>query len=315
MRSGTFGLKLTFLLSIPERLLRAATGIVGGAALSLVDVLLPDALRKTTIYRILFGDTLRFAVERVAGVPPLSTGEETPLPQDFQARKLAGTAIESLGLLAVQFSPLWVFAIAGDAAAGSKLFLHRLEGYLKQEGVIDPTVEVGGLADLLDALQQASRATAITIDTPPLSRQELERMSSELKAAYREVFKGSMNLVPRIEQLWSRMQLASAESGISLQQIAGYMARSSQTWITKGRRTLKALGRTGTDLAGEQILSGYQRTLDELTSGGPRAFVQVRFSPYLQAARRQFNPETQSWTEMLIGRQTSKAGADQAGSI
>jgi len=304
-----------FLFSMPERLLRAATGIVGGAVLSLIDVLLPDALRKTTIYRILFGDTLRFAVERVAGVPPLSTGGEAPLPQDFQARKLAGTAIESLGMLAVQFSPLWVFAIAGDAAAGSKLFLHRLEGHLKQEGVIEPTVEVGGLADLLDALQQASRATATTIDTPPLSRHELERMSSELKEAYRKLFKGSLNLVPRIDQLWSRMQLASAESGVSLQQIAGYMARSSRGLITKGRRTMKALGRTGTDLAGEQILSGYQRTLDELTSGGPRAFLQVRFAPYLQAARRQFKPETQSWTEMLIGRMTRKAGSDQAGSI
>lgn len=290
--------QVLFFLSIPERMLRALVGVVGGALLQLLDVLIPAALKSMTIYRVLIGDGLRFAVERVAGIPPAMVNEGmTPLPRDYQARKLAGTAIESLGLLVVQFSPLWVFAIAGDAAAGSKVFLHRLEGHLKHEGVIAQEVEVDELTDLLDALQRASRTTATTIDTPPLSRAEIKALVKELRESYHQVFMGSANLAPRLDQMWSRMQLASREGGVSLLQVASYMSANSQRWFARGRGTMRALGLTGKELVGEQILQGYQRTLDELASGGLPTFLRVRLSPFLLAARMQFNPQVESWTE------------------
>jgi hypothetical protein len=295
--------RVLFFLSIPERMLRALAGIVGGALLQLLDVLIPGALKSTTIYRVLIGDGLRFAVERVAGMPPAIGSEGiAPLPRDYQARKLAGTAIESLGLLVVQFSPLWVFAIAGDAAAGSKVFLQRLEGHLKHEGVIAPEVEVDELTDLLDALQRASRTTATTIDAPPLSRAEIRALVKELREAYRQVFMGSANLAPRLDHMWSRMQLASREGGVSLLEVASYMSANSQRWFTRGRGAMRAFGRTGKELVGEQILEGYQRTLDELASGGLPAFLRVRISPYLLAARGQFDPQVGSWTEAVLWR-------------
>jgi hypothetical protein len=292
-----------YFLSLPERTLRALASVGGGIALLVLDTLVPQVIKGTTVYRILIGDGLRFVVERVAGITALVPDVSLPpLPHDYQARKLAGTALESLGLMAVQFSPLWVFAIAGDAAAGGKHFLRRLEEQLKHDGVIDPEFMIDGVVDLLDTMQRASRATAITIDTPPLSRNDLESMSAELRAAYLNVFEGSVNLLPRLDRLWSRMLQASIESRIPLPQLAGYMAQSSQAWLGKGKGALRALGRTGSDLAGEQILSGYQRALDELASGGARAFLRVRISPYLQAAQRQFAPEFQSWTEAGIAR-------------
>jgi hypothetical protein len=288
---------------MPERALRASAGIVGGALLQALEVLIPGALKSTTIYRILIGDGVRFAVERVAGMPPLLVGEGmAPLPRNYQARKLAGTAIEGVGLLAVQFSPLWVFAIAGDAAAGSKVFLHRLEGHLKQEGVIAPDIEVNEVTDLLDALQRASRVTATTIDTPPLTHAEIEALAGELRESYRRVFQGSINLLPRFDQMWARMQRAARQDGVSLLQLAGYMSSSSGRWLSRGTGTVRALSVTSKELVGEQILQGYQRTLDELASGGLPAFLRVRYSPYLLAARKQFDPDAESWTESTLDR-------------
>ena len=298
-----------YTLSLPERLVRAAVGLVGGALLAVLDVLLPQALRSTTVYRILFGDSLRFALERIAGVTP---ARETlpPLPRNFQARKMAGTAIESLGLLAVQFSPLWVFAIAGDAAAGSKLFLRRLEGHLKNEGVIDAGVEVRGLVDLLDALQRASRATAAMIDTPPLSRADLEAMAVDIRSAFQALFVGTTDLIPRLDRIWLRMEQMSAESGLSVGALAGYMARSSRSLLARSRGTMRALGRTGSDLAGEHVLQGYTRTLDELAEGGGRAFLQVRMQPYLLAVRELFTADHRTWTEKAIARLVGRTRLD-----
>ena len=103
---------LVYILSLPERLLRALASVVGGTALVLLETLVPTGFKGMTIYRILIGDGLRFLVERIAGIPSLGL---PVLPADYQRRKFIGSAIEGLGLITVQFSPLWVFAIAADA--------------------------------------------------------------------------------------------------------------------------------------------------------------------------------------------------------
>jgi len=299
-----------YLVSLPERLLRAGIGIVGGSLLALVDVLLPAAVRRMTLYRILMGDSLRYALERVAGMQPLPGGEALPpLPRDYQARKLAGTAVEGVSLIAVQFSPLWVLAIAGDAAAGSKLFLNRLVRQLQLDGVLREDARIDSLVDLLDAVHRASRASATTIDTPPLSRADFEIQAAELRSAYRQVFSGSVNLLARLDALWSRMQQTSFRSGIPLPLLADYMAGINRGWFRKGGQVIRSLGRTGSELVGEQILQGYQQTLDDIASGGVRAFLRVRFFPYFHAARELLRVEQQSWTEMALLRMAGAARA------
>jgi hypothetical protein len=297
-----------YVVSLPERLLRAGIGIIGGSALALVDVLLPAAVRRMTLYRILMGDSLRYAVERLAGMQPLSGGEAMPpLPRDYHARKLAGTAVEGVSLIAVQFSPLWVLAIAGDAAAGSKLFLNRLAWQLKEDGMLRQDARIDSLVDLLDAVHRASRASATTIDTPPLSRADFEMQAAELRSAYRQVFAGSVDLLARLEALWSRMQQTSFRSGIPLPLLADYMAGINRNWFRKGGKVVRSLGRTGSDLVGEQILQGYQQTLEDIASGGVRDFLRVRFLPYFHAARKMLMVERRSWTEMALLRMAGAA--------
>jgi hypothetical protein len=291
--------KLGYIISLPERLGRAIAGVLGGGLLVLADVLIPEVLQKTTLYYILLGGSVRYAVERVAGMHPMDVGTEhlPPLPAQYYRRKLAGTAIEGLGLLTVQFSPLWVFAIAGDAAAGSKVFLHRLEAHLKSEDVIPADATITDLTDLLDALQEASRMTARILDTPPLSRKDLEELSSALKSSYSELFAGSRDLVPRFERLWMRMRRLSDQEGLPVDRVGALMAQGTISWLKKSRKALTAVSTTGTQLFGEQVLQGYQRTLEEVSRAGVRSYLLQQYGPFLNAAQRQFSPSFVTWTE------------------
>jgi hypothetical protein len=288
---------LMYLVSLPERCLRAAAGLIGGALLISFDILFPSAIKRATLYRLLIGDGLRFIVERIAGI----SGEGLPLlPHDYHRRKLAGSAIEGLGLLAVQFSPLWVFAIAGDAATGGSIFMRRLVEHLKRQGVIEENVSIDDLTDLLDALQIASHTTVEVIDTPPLTRPELEQMAGEMKAAYGRLFRGTQDLQPRFERIWSEMIEISHTPRLSLASLMRFMNLEMRIWAKRSGGMVKAMGATSTELFGEHILDGYQRTLEELKQGGLAAYFRIRFAPYRAAAVAQFLPEIPSWTERQL---------------
>jgi hypothetical protein len=291
--------QLAFILSLPERGFRALASLLGGTALLVIETLVPAGLKGTTLYRILIGDGLRFLIERVAGIPAAGMAA---MPVDYQQRKLLGSAIEGLSILAVQFSPLWVFAIAGDAVAGSHTFLLRLVEQLRRQGVIAEGEQVDDLTDLLDALQTASRTTVGLIDTPPLTRAELEQVANEMRLAYKQVFQDSRDLLPRIERIWRQMNEMAVPPLLSLTALARFMSIEARTWVKRSRELMKAMEVTGSDLFGEHVLDGYQRTLDELKEGGPRAYLRVRFAPYQQAATAQFQPGMRSWTERKLLR-------------
>src|SRR5512146_2323867 len=135
-----------YLLSLPERTIRSLAAVAGGTTSILTETLFPDALRGTTLYKIFLGDSQRFMIEKIALVHR-EAGEAgaaavaDAAPEDFVQRKIAGTALEAAGLLAMHFSPLWVFAIAGDAAAGSNEFIQRLVVQLKRNNVLQPDAQ------------------------------------------------------------------------------------------------------------------------------------------------------------------------------
>src|SRR5512136_724607 len=100
-----------YLLSLPERTIRSLAAIAGGTTSLLTESLFPDVLRGTTLYKMVVGDTQRFMVEKIAQVPREAgesggAGADASPPEDFVQRKVAGTALEAAGLLAVHLSPL-----------------------------------------------------------------------------------------------------------------------------------------------------------------------------------------------------------------
>ena len=282
-----------YLLSLPERGLRSAAALVGGTSLLLTETLLPDVLRETTTYRITIGDLQKFLITRLAQISPAEQALQERMSDLYLRKKVVGGTMEAIGLLTMRFSPVWVFAIAGDAAGGSKVFLHRLVDNLKENDVIDQESNPGNLAELLDAVQTASYDSAKAIDTPPLSQEELAALTDDLTSSYGKMFSSSQTYLLKFESIWEQMERVAFEQDLSLEQLGGLMAANA---ASLGRTGL-ALSRTSAELFGEKVLDSYAPTLDDISRQGISGYVNQSMLPFLEAAVGHFDPEKPTWTE------------------
>ena len=225
------------------------------------------------------------------------TEDQVELSEDYVKRKMVGSALEAGGLLMVRFSPLWVFAIAGDAAGGSKAYLHRLVEQLKENNVIPKETEINELLDLFEALQQAASQSATAVDAPPLSREDLATMADDLKAGYGQVFGRTADLMPQIDDIWEDMEQLTRRENISLEQLEGVMTVEAVTWGQKSTGMVLSVGQAGAVLIDEHILDSYRETLTAASEQGVDAYVGDHMQPYLQAARSHFDPDRATWIE------------------
>src|SRR5437899_3919863 len=85
-----------FLLSLPERGVRSATGLAGGLFREVGDVAIPKTIRRSQLYRNLVEATLQFLIEQVGQVKGVYPGVEK-LSEDFLVRRTAGSGIELIG--------------------------------------------------------------------------------------------------------------------------------------------------------------------------------------------------------------------------
>ena len=294
--------RVTYLASLPERTIRSLASVAGGTTTLLTETLFPEVLRDTTLYRIFVGDTQKFVIEKVAQVHKEGEADQknSSDPQYLQ-KKMVGGALETAGLFAMHFSPLWIFAIAGDAAGGGTVFLQRLTDQLKTNGVIDADTDVSNLTDVLEAMQESSRKSASAIDTPPLSREELSRVADEMTESYKSMFAKTTNLLPRIDEIWEQMNRLASKENVSLEHLTGILTVDVASWGKKGIGAVMAVGQTGADLFGEKILDSYAHTLKSVGDEGVTGYLNNCMQPFLQAAASHFNPSRKTWTESLLG--------------
>jgi len=246
----------------------------------------------------------QFVIERVAGMKSEISEDQARLGDDYVQRKMAGTALEAAGLLTMGASPLWVLAILGDVAGGSKVFLNRLVKYLKENGVVAEETQATELIDVLEAVQEASSKSAITIDTPPLTRDELSKLADEMKASYSRVFKSTTNLRPRIEAIWKNMERLALRENISIERLGGIMTVDAVSWSNKGMGIAIATGRAGAELFDEKILDSYRKTLAAASEQGIDKYMSDHMRPFMQSARAHFDPAQKTWTETKLEGET-----------
>ena len=288
-------------LSLPERTIRSLATIAVGASTLLTDTLFPKALRGTTTYKVTIGMMQQFILEKVARMKIEASDERVEISDDFAQRKLAGTALEAAGLLTIGFSPLWVFAIAGDAAGGSKVYLNRLIRRLKENGVMEQGAEGTELVDVLEAVQSAASRSAIAVDMPPLSHESLSALAEETLAGYAKAFERTINLVPRLDELWERMEKLADREKISLERLGGVMTLDAVSWSKKGANTVLAAGQTGIELFDEKILDSYRKTLSEASEKGVEIYIRDHMRPFVQMAKAHFDSSRETWTEKILG--------------
>ena len=124
---------LRFVLSLPERIVRATVAVAGGAVHETAQLVLPRLVRRSRLYEASAKNLLRVAIELVGGVEGASTVEPgAPAPRELALRKGAGNVVELGSIAAFGFSPLWLLAGASDVAHGSRVYLAALTAELKR---------------------------------------------------------------------------------------------------------------------------------------------------------------------------------------
>jgi hypothetical protein len=291
-----------FVASIPERIVRSAAAVLGGALHETGALVLPRFIRRSRLYEATAKNLLRVAIEGVGGVktaPPAKSpvddarpAEGAPAelpstdhltPRELAKRKGAGNVVELGSIAAFGFSPLWLLAAASDLLRGSRVYLNALVSELKRTGVLAEDAEFGSVEELLEALERGTGRTARLIDIPPLELAELRTSLEELRADAEalpspdELSAAYRGLVRTAER--ERRPLLEVSTGVGM------------AFVTSARH----VGR-------EHVVVPYREDWRPLRREGFAAYARRVAGPYARGAASHFDAERPTWTERLIGR-------------
>jgi hypothetical protein len=294
-----------YLLSVPERLVRAVLGLGAGAAREVGQVALPDRVRHSELYRNLVDTTLRFLIENVGGVEGLdrAAGE---LPADFMVRRAAGNVVEVLGIVAFRASPVWVLAALADLCGTGRQLIPEIAEALKAEGLLREDTPFTTVDELLDGLQRTSSRLASAINTPPLDvaglRAEWDAIRTEARSLQPQGFPGG----DIINGLWTDLKAESRRQHQSIFETSSMMALAAARSVPDGVRWLSASARTGAGRTGH-VLAGaliehYRQTLNDIRQVGYVTYAGRQLRPYARAAMRQFEPSRPTFTQRAIDK-------------
>jgi hypothetical protein len=272
---------MRFVLSLPERLVRALAALLGGTVHETAQLVLPRVVRRSRFYEATARNALRVVVELVGRVEAPATGE--PPAGELAKRKAAGNVVELGSIAAFGFSPLWLLAGASDVLRGSRVYLEALVDELKAAGVLAEEAEVGSVDELLGVLERGTGRTASLIDVPPVELAELRESLAELRA--------------EADALPSQAELAAAFEGLRR---AAERERRPLLEVSAGvglafLASAQKLGRA-------HVLAPYREDWRPLRREGFAAYAGRVSRPYRDAVTGHFDPERPTWTERVLGR-------------
>lgn len=270
---------LGYILTVPERGIRALSATVFGTVHESAELLLPRLVRRSRLYEVTAKNMLRIAIELVGGVEPLpgANDDGAPTAGRVAVKKAAGNAVEFGSIAAFGFSPLWLIAGASDVLNGSRVYLRALESELVSAGVIQQGAAFASVDDLLKAVQGVSGTTASTIDMPPLEIAELRRSLSELRDSAAElptpaelgrIFSGLTSVARR-----ERRSLLEVSSGIGL------------AFLSSAR-----------NVARDELVVPYGEDFAPVRQEGFAAYADRVSGRYRRAVTGHFHPGKRTWT-------------------
>jgi hypothetical protein len=271
-----------YLVSLPERILRAVAAGVGGLIYEATEVLLPGWLRRSRLYQAIVAALLRITVELVGGVtgvlPPDDIGVE-----ELTVRKAAGSVIELASLLAVGWSPLWLLAATADLTGGTRTYLRALVSELQRDGVLPEDTEFTSVEELLNTLEGTSGLMAETIDVPPLNVRDMRSGWQALQQNVAELPDAS-----RLASIYAQLQQVAKQEDRSLRSVSSLIAAGAM--------------RAGVQMGHTYIFDYYHDALHTITTEGLPAYAQRVAKPYLAVAVDHFDPKRITHTERLLQR-------------
>ena len=271
------------LVALPERIVRSAAAILGGALHETALVVLPRFVRQSRVYEATAKNLLRITIELVGGVAQPAREVDEPSAGKLAVRKGAGNIVELGSIAAFGFSPLWLLAAASDLARGSRVYLTALVGELKDNGVLEKDAEIASVDQLLGVLERGAGKSAALIDVPPMELRELRTSIAEL-AAERKELPGPEELQALYEGL---IRQARAENRSLLTVSSGI-----------GLAFVNSAQHVGRD----HVWVPYREDWQPLRQEGFGAYARRVARPYRDAVEGHFDTAKPTLTERLLGR-------------
>jgi hypothetical protein len=272
-----------FVVSVPERVVRAAAALVGGALYETAQLLLPRFLRRSRLYEATAKNLLRISIELVGGVQGAAPAEPGPGAGELAVRKTAGNVVELGSIAAFGFSPLWLLAAASDISRGSRVYLAELVSELKAADVLPDDVDVASIDELLDALEQTSGRTARLVDIPPVELAELRRSVAELRAEATD-----LPSADELRALFDGLRRTAAEEDRSLLEVS---AGVGLAFLLSARN----VGRT-------HLVVPYREDWRPVRREGFGAYARRIAGPYRRAVEGHLDPARRTLTERALRR-------------
>jgi hypothetical protein len=293
----------SYLLTLPERIVRSTLGLGAGFAREVGEVAFPAAVRRSQLYRNLVDTTLRFLIERVGEVEGVyAAGEE--LPDNFLARRTAGNAIEVLGIVAFRASPVWVLAAMADVSGMGRQLIPEIADALKGQGLLERDTQFTSVDQMLDGLERTSSRMAATVNTPPLDVAGLREEWNAIRTEARGLQPGRLPSRETIGQMWADLKAESVRHERSVFETSSMIALSAVRafperlqWLYSSTRVGAA--RTG-EILGGALLDHYSTTLSEIRQTGYLTYAARQFRPYVRAAVHQFSPKQRTLTQRML---------------
>jgi hypothetical protein len=269
-----------YVISLPERMTRAAIAIVGGAVYETSNVALPRALRESKLYQVTIDRLLRILIEWVGDVRDIYRDEAIPV-QELAARKFTGNVLEVASIFAVGFSPLWVLAAASDVMGGSKAYLRALVEELEAAGHLPQDTDIASYEELLSRLETGSGVMADAIDVPPMSVQEA-------RASFDAIRRQASDLPPAedLAMLFREMQATAQREGRSLTDVSAALGL--------------AAAKAGLEMGNVHVFDFYRDALGAIREEGLLRFLRRVATPYVSRAGSHFDPNVTTYSERFV---------------
>jgi hypothetical protein len=291
---------LSYVLSLPERVVRGGSGLVGGIARESAELLVPQSFQSSRTYGTMVRQMLDFMVHNVGGVPSGNELGSTAQVDNYVARKAVGNFLDMASMATLHISPLVILAAVSDVAYGSQNYLKELSEELKQQGVIESGWRIDHVNDLLGAVSHATAKTSEAFDTPPLSIEGLKQTLAETKAAIAAGAKGEIPSEAEVDRMWQQMRAIADREGVDLLAVSGATTiQSLGKFATVSRGALSTV-RVAGRLFDKHVLDHYSQSLSEIQQKGFYPSIAASCEPYLAAVWDNFASSRGTITENLL---------------